>query len=93
MRQVTDFGRPAPLFVITGGDPFERTDLYDLVREARRLGLTPAVSPSATPALTTASLSRLRDAGASVISLSLDGATAALHAPGFRSAEGRLKGG
>ncbi|MCC5575333.1 TIGR04053 family radical SAM/SPASM domain-containing protein [Microtetraspora sp. AC03309] len=83
MRQVTDFGRPAPLFVITGGDPFERPDLYDLVREARRLGLAPAVSPSATPALTTASLSRLREAGASVISLSLDGATAALH-DGFR---------
>ncbi|GII04336.1 radical SAM protein [Planobispora takensis] len=79
MRQIAAFGRPAPLFVITGGDPFERPDLYDLVRRARELGLSPSVSPSATPALTPAALTRLRDAGASVISLSLDGATAARH--------------
>ncbi|MFD2352344.1 radical SAM protein [Nonomuraea ferruginea] len=52
MRQVAAFGRPAPLFVITGGDPFERPDLFDLVRYGRELGLAPSVSPSATPALT-----------------------------------------
>ncbi|MBG0823181.1 TIGR04053 family radical SAM/SPASM domain-containing protein [Planomonospora sp. ID91781] len=79
MRQITAFGRPAPLFVITGGDPFARPDLYDLIRRARELGLSPAVSPSATPALTPAALTRLHRAGASVISLSLDGATAAAH--------------
>ncbi|MEU7002343.1 TIGR04053 family radical SAM/SPASM domain-containing protein [Nonomuraea sp. NPDC046570] len=87
MRQITDFGRPAPLFVITGGDPFERPDLYDLIRQARELGLTPAVSPSATPALTSASLTRLRDAGATVISLSLDGASAERH-DDFRGFDG-----
>ncbi|GIH81258.1 radical SAM protein [Planobispora longispora] len=79
MRQITSFGRSAPLFVITGGDPFERPDLYDLVRRARELGLSPSVSPSATPALTADSLTRLRQAGTNVISLSLDGATAARH--------------
>ncbi|MBB2910122.1 radical SAM protein [Streptosporangium becharense] len=79
MRQIAAFGRPTPLFVITGGDPFERPDLYDLIRRARELGLSPAVSPSATPALTADALARLRQAGASVISLSLDGATAAPH--------------
>ncbi|MFC4062638.1 TIGR04053 family radical SAM/SPASM domain-containing protein [Planomonospora corallina] len=79
MRQITAFGRPAPLFVITGGDPFERPDLYELIAEARALGLSPAVSPSATPALTPRSLARVREAGASVISLSLDGASAAPH--------------
>ncbi|QYC39022.1 Antilisterial bacteriocin subtilosin biosynthesis protein AlbA [Nonomuraea coxensis DSM 45129] len=79
MRQVTEFGRPAPLFVITGGDPFERPDLFELVRRGRELGLSPAVSPSATPALTPDNLARLHEAGAAAISLSLDGATAAGH--------------
>ncbi|WP_261808574.1 TIGR04053 family radical SAM/SPASM domain-containing protein [Nonomuraea sp. C10] len=79
MRQVAAFGRPAPLFVITGGDPFERPDLFDLVRYGRELGLAPSVSPSATPALTPANLSRLHEAGAAAISLSVDAATAARH--------------
>lgn len=79
MRQVAAFGRPAPLFVITGGDPFARPDLFELVRRGRELGLAPAVSPSATPALTADNLARLREAGAVAISLSLDGATAAGH--------------
>ncbi|WP_101790723.1 TIGR04053 family radical SAM/SPASM domain-containing protein [Nonomuraea indica] len=87
MRQVADFGRPAPLFVITGGDPFERPDLLELIRRARELGLSPAVSPSATPALTPGSLARLREAGAAAISLSIDGATAGGH-DAFRGYDG-----
>ncbi|MFF5207583.1 TIGR04053 family radical SAM/SPASM domain-containing protein [Streptosporangium sp. NPDC000396] len=87
MRQVAAFGRPAPLFVITGGDPFERPDLFELVRRGRELGLAPAVSPSGTPALTPGNLTRLRDAGAVAISLSLDGATAARH-DDFRGYDG-----
>lgn len=79
MRQVCDFGRPPPIFVITGGDPFERPDLLELVRSGRELGLPMAVSPSGTPKLTPAALRELHDAGASVISLSLDGARAATH--------------
>src|SRR5690606_18798145 len=39
MGQVVEFGRPAPLFVITGGDPFARDDLTTLVRSGSDLGL------------------------------------------------------
>ncbi|MGW4410135.1 TIGR04053 family radical SAM/SPASM domain-containing protein [Nonomuraea sp. NPDC004702] len=85
--QVADFGTPPPLFVITGGDPFERPDLLDLVRHARARGLAPAVSPSATPALDPANLARLREAGAAAVSLSLDGATAPVH-DAFRGYDG-----
>ncbi|MFI7423796.1 TIGR04053 family radical SAM/SPASM domain-containing protein [Nonomuraea sp. NPDC049684] len=85
--QVADFGTPPPLFVITGGDPFERPDLLDLVRHARARGLAPAVSPSATPALGPANLARLREAGAAAVSLSLDGATAPVH-DAFRGYDG-----
>ncbi|MEV0830415.1 TIGR04053 family radical SAM/SPASM domain-containing protein [Nonomuraea rubra] len=87
MEQVAAFGSPAPLFVITGGDPFERPDLFDLIRYGRARGLAPAVSPSATPALTPANLARLHEAGAAAISLSLDGAAAPVH-DAFRGYDG-----
>jgi radical SAM protein with 4Fe4S-binding SPASM domain len=73
------YGPPRPVLVLTGGDPFERPDLVDLVRHAREVGLTVALSPSVTPRLTRDVLADLRDAGASAVSLSLDGATAATH--------------
>ena len=79
MRQVADFGKPPPIFVITGGDPFERPDLFELVRRGRDLGLPVAVSPSGTARLTREALAGLRDAGALAVSLSLDGATAEVH--------------
>ena len=60
MAQIAEFGMPPPIFVLTGGDPFQRPDLFDLVRHGTRLGLPVAVSPSGTPTLTTDSLTRLR---------------------------------
>lgn len=87
MSQVTQFGRPAPLFVITGGDPFQRPDLMTLVRRGTDLGLAVSVSPSGTPTLTRQALADLRDAGTRAISLSLDAAGATAH-DGFRGVEG-----
>lgn len=87
MRQVADFGHPAPLFIITGGDPFQRPDLFDLVRAGTAAGLRVAVSPSGTPTLTEANLRCLHGAGAVALSLSLDGSTAAIH-DGFRGVDG-----
>jgi MoaA/NifB/PqqE/SkfB family radical SAM enzyme len=87
MSQVASFGKPAPIFIITGGDPFERSDIYELVRRGKELGLPMAVSPSGTPKLSRENLSKLKEAGASAVSLSLDGATAAVH-DGFRRVPG-----
>ena len=86
-RQVAEFGQPRPLFIITGGDPFCREDLAEIIRSAVAAGLPVAVSPSGTPSLTAGNLARIRDAGARAISLSLDGATAAVH-DGFRGVPG-----
>jgi len=52
--QVASFGNPPPLFVITGGDPFARDDIFEIVRAAKEKGLAVAVSPSGTSALTAA---------------------------------------
>ncbi|MGP3688334.1 TIGR04053 family radical SAM/SPASM domain-containing protein [Streptomyces sp. IBSNAI002] len=87
MDQIAAFGRPGPLFVITGGDPFQRTDLTGLVAYGTSLGLRVAVSPSGTPTLTRDNLVAVRDAGAVALSLSLDGSTAERH-DAFRGVPG-----
>ncbi|MFJ6070698.1 TIGR04053 family radical SAM/SPASM domain-containing protein [Streptomyces sp. NPDC093065] len=79
LGQVADFGRPAPLFVITGGDPFQRPDLTELIAHGRSVGVRVAVSPSGTPTLTDERLRAVHAAGAVGISLSLDGSTPGLH--------------
>lgn len=79
LDQIQSFEKPYPLVVLTGGDPFKREDIFNLVRYGTEIGLSMAVSPSATPTLTYANLERLKDAGAKAISLSLDGATASTH--------------
>lgn len=71
--QVRSFGDPPPLFVITGGDPMRRPDLTDLVSHAARAGLSVALTPSGTAAVTRKRLADLRDAGLSRIAVSLDG--------------------
>jgi AdoMet-dependent heme synthase len=85
--QIESWGRPRPLFVLTGGDPFKRADLFDLVQYAAGRGLPVAVSPSGTPLLNEANLRRLKEAGAKAISLSLDASTPALH-DAFRGVDG-----
>lgn len=81
------YGPPRPMVVLTGGDPFERPDLEALVAHGTAAGLHVSLSPSVTPMLTADRLVRLRGAGGSAVSLSLDGATAATH-DGFRGVDG-----
>jgi AdoMet-dependent heme synthase len=71
--EVRSFGDPPPLFVLTGGDPMRRPDLTDLVSHAARAGLSVALTPSGTAAVTRKRLADLRDAGLSRIAVSLDG--------------------
>uniref|UniRef100_A8M6L3 Radical SAM domain protein n=1 Tax=Salinispora arenicola (strain CNS-205) TaxID=391037 RepID=A8M6L3_SALAI len=87
MAQIAALGRPTPLFVITGGDPFQRPDLELLVRRGTELGLPVSVSPSGTPTLTRPALAVLHAAGARAVSLSLDAATADGH-DAFRGVPG-----
>ena len=54
MDQIAAFGAPAPLVVLTGGDPMWRRDLAEIVAYARSRGLTIALTPSGTAAATRA---------------------------------------
>ncbi|WP_121254652.1 TIGR04053 family radical SAM/SPASM domain-containing protein [Nocardioides ferulae] len=87
LDDIAGFGKPFPIVVLTGGDPFERPDLPELVRYGTGLGLHVALSPSVTPRLTPDVLAELRDAGAVALSLSLDGAVAGTH-DSFRGVPG-----
>ena len=70
---------PKPHVVLTGGDPLERADLFELIAAGRELGLNMSVSPSGTPRLTEEAIDKFLISGLSAISLSLDGSTAARH--------------
>jgi radical SAM protein len=69
----------SPVFVLTGGDPLKRPDLYALIAHAVRIGLAVAVTPSGTPLLDAAAVRHLADLGVRRLALSLDGPTAAAH--------------
>jgi AdoMet-dependent heme synthase len=77
--QVASFGKPYPTVVLTGGDPLMRSDLFDLAAHANRVGVQFAISPAVTELLADKTLERIRDVGASSISISLDGACAETH--------------
>ena len=79
LEQVESFGKPRPIFIFTGGDPFKRQDLFDLLTYGNDLGLMMAVSPSGTPLLNEENLQRVKENGAKAISLSLDGSTPERH--------------
>ena len=69
-----------PVFVLTGGDPLKRPDIYELVSyAAAKPKLNVCLTPSATPLLTREAVQRLKDSGLHRLAISLDGATAEVH--------------
>jgi len=60
------------VFVITGGDPLKRDDLYDTIAYAKSVGLEPSVTPSATPLLTPEAVAKMKDHGVTRLAISLD---------------------
>ncbi len=79
LRQILEFGQPLPQLILTGGDPLTRPDLFELIDEARRLGIGVSITPAATDALTRDVLVRLKEHGVEALGLSLDGSTAERH--------------
>ncbi len=76
-----------PIFILTGGDPLMRPDIFEIVEYGTERGLRMAVSPSGTGRLTRAALEKLYAAGCRRISLSIDGPDAATH-DAFRGVKG-----
>jgi AdoMet-dependent heme synthase len=69
----------APVFVLTGGDPLKRPDIFDLVEHAATSGVRISLTPSATPLLTQDAIRTLKRCGLARLAISLDGSTAESH--------------
>jgi MoaA/NifB/PqqE/SkfB family radical SAM enzyme len=87
LDRVAEFGPRKPLFVLTGGDPLRRRDVAELVRHGVARGLSMALTPSGTAAVTRARLEEVRDAGLARLAVSLDGSTPEAH-DAFRRVRG-----
>ncbi|HUP61894.1 MAG TPA: radical SAM protein [Thermoanaerobaculia bacterium] len=68
--------------IITGGDPFERPDLYQLIDYAHRRGMNPSLTVSVTPSLTGAAIGKLKRNGLGRLVISLDSARPDKHDAG-----------
>ena len=68
-----------PVFVLTGGDPIKRPDLFELIEYAGEVGVRVSLTPSATPLLTREVVHRLKQAGLARLALSLDGSNEEVH--------------
>ena len=79
LRQIAGFGNPMPHLIMTGGDPTRRSDLFELIDEARSLGISVSITPSATPELTFDKLASLKAHGIDSLGISLDGSDAVRH--------------
>mgnify|MGYP002779668769 CR=1 FL=1 len=65
----------------------KRPDIFELVEHATSVGLTTAMTPSATPLVTREAVQKLKDAGISRLALSLDAVDASTH-DAFRGVKG-----
>jgi AdoMet-dependent heme synthase len=79
-----------PVFVLTGGDPLKRPDIFELVHYATDKGVRISLTPSATPLLTREAIQKLKQAGLARLAISLDGPTAEIH-DAFRKVPGSFK--
>jgi radical SAM protein len=77
----------APVFVLTGGDPLKRPDIFELVEYASTHGVRISLTPSATPLLTQEAIRRLKQCGLARLAISLDGPSAEIH-DAFRRVSG-----
>lgn len=78
------------VFVITGGDPLARPDVFQMIEAVESSGMHCGFSPSTTPRLTAEALKRAVDAGVGTVHLSLDGASALTH-DDFRGVSGSFE--
>jgi AdoMet-dependent heme synthase len=77
------------VMILTGGEPMERPDVYELIEESRALGLRPVMATCGLH-INDESIQRLRQAGLLALSFSLDGATPETH-DAFRGRDGAFR--
>ena len=84
IEQIAEFCKP--VFIISGGDPLLRGDIFQIAAYASSRGLRVVMSPSGS-SLTAEAFEKMKAAGVKMISLSLDGSTPEVH-DNFRKVQG-----
>jgi radical SAM protein with 4Fe4S-binding SPASM domain len=74
--QIAAFARP--IFVLSGGEPLFRPDIFDIARHASNAGLIVALATNGT-LIDAEAARRIRESGLQRVSVSFDGADAATH--------------
>jgi radical SAM protein with 4Fe4S-binding SPASM domain len=74
--QIASFGRP--IFVLSGGEPLFRPDIFDIARHASDAGLIVALATNGT-LIDAPTARKIADAGIRRVSISFDGADAQTH--------------
>lgn len=74
--QIATMGRP--IFVLSGGEPLFRPDIFEIARHAANAGLIVALATNGT-LITTAVARQIQGSGIRRVSISFDGADAATH--------------
>lgn len=80
----------SPILILTGGEPMNRPDIYDLARYGTDRGLRVVMAPCG-HLITPETARRIKEAGIGRISVSLDGVDAVTH-DDFRGAPGAFEG-
>jgi len=74
------------ILILTGGEPMERSDIYELIRYGRKIGLRPVLATCGY-LINEKTIVRLKKAGIMALSFSIDGASAESHDK-FRGTKG-----
>ncbi len=79
IEDLTGFGRPYPVLILTGGDPLMRNDIFEIMDHAKSLGIPIALSPAVSTKLLNEDLLRELRNRVNSVSISLDGARPETH--------------
>ena len=74
--EIAQFSKP--VFIISGGDPLLRKDVFDVAKRAFEKGLNVVMSPSGS-VLTPEIIQKIKDSGIRMVSISLDGSNNEVH--------------
>jgi radical SAM protein with 4Fe4S-binding SPASM domain len=66
------------ILIFTGGEPMERADIYEIIRYARKINLRPVLATCGY-LINEKTITKLKKAGVTVLSFSIDGANAETH--------------
>jgi radical SAM protein len=78
------------MVILTGGDPMQRPDLFDLIEYGRSIDLPVSITPSTTPTLTREVVRRFKELGVAAMGVSLDAPDAQVH-DAFRGVDGTFE--